>query len=310
MQSTSTSRRPNYRRGLMAAPLLIAFACLPLAAQIGSQQAAKPAPGQPAGSTLPATPPTVAPVVATSAGTQPEAKPHRADVTFANGLLTVRANNSSLHQILRSISRLTGMTITGGVEDQRVFGSYGPGNASTILATLLDGTGVNMLIREGDAHQPTELTLTPRSGGVAPSITAQDEEIGSDQPVAAANSTRSLAPGEMTQVQITPGAATPQPASGPRPVPQPLNNPLGNPNNTTPTASQFPTTNSVPIDSIPTPSTAQPPPQGIVDSPNPPPTGSSATPLTPEQVYQKMLQMQKDKAAGATPAPASPPQPQ
>jgi hypothetical protein len=307
MQSFATSRRPNHRHSLMAAPLLVAFACLPLGAQIGSQPEAKPAPGTPASSTLPATPPTVAPVAATAAATQPEAKPHRAEVTFTDGQLSVRANNSSLHQILRSISRITGMTITGGVEDQRVFGSYGPGNASTILATLLDGTGVNMLIREGDSHQPTELTLTPRSGGSAPAITPQDEEIGSDQPVAASG-THSLAPGEMTQVQITPSAGAAQPPSGPRPIVQPLNNPLGSPNNTTPTASQFPTTNSVPIDSIPTPSTAQQPAQGIVDSPNPPP--GTSTPLTPEQVYQKMLQMQKDKAAGTTPAPTSTPPPQ
>jgi hypothetical protein len=88
-------------------------------------------------------------------------------------------------------------------------------------------------------------------------------------------------------------------------MPQPLNNPLGNPNNVTPTASQIPTTNSVPTDSLPTPSTAQQPAQGIVDTPNQSPSGS--TPLTADQVYQKLLEMQKSKAAQSTGTTTTPP---
>jgi hypothetical protein len=60
------------------------------------------------------------------------------------------------------------MKITGGVTDERVFGTYGPAVASQILATLLDGTGSNMLIVDGPGAAPAELVLTPRRGGVTP----------------------------------------------------------------------------------------------------------------------------------------------
>jgi len=116
---------------------------------------------------LPATPPTAASVPAAAAKTaQPVA--HRAVVLFSGGQLTITADNSSLNQILRDVSRQTGMKITGGVADQRVFGKVGPGAAAGILSSLLDGTGSNMLLRENAAHTPVELVLTPRGGGATP----------------------------------------------------------------------------------------------------------------------------------------------
>lgn len=138
--------------------------------------------GRQRGSTLPATPPTPpaaapapAPAPAPQA-TQPPPAPttpaSRANVTYANGLLTVSATNSSLNQILREISRQTGMKITGGVNDERVFGNYGPESPAKILATLLDGTGSNMLLVQsndiGSNAAPAELVLTPRHGGPTP----------------------------------------------------------------------------------------------------------------------------------------------
>jgi hypothetical protein len=129
------------------------------------------------GQTLPATPPTALPGQTlpgqTTPGTPavvtpPPNPPHHADVLYANGQLQVRADNSSLNQILRSISHITGLKITGGVEEQRVFGNYGPGPISTVLATLIDGTGANILLLGGNAKTPPELILTSRSGGAEP----------------------------------------------------------------------------------------------------------------------------------------------
>jgi hypothetical protein len=121
---------------------------------------------------------------------------------------------------------------------------------------------------------------------------------------------------------------------------QPANNVLGNPDNVSPTASTLPTTNSIPVNSLPTPSTA-PPVRGIVDAPNPPPAGSttagftSQTPpdnnpntaqpvstspaatttqtspngvKTPEQIYQELLQMQQKGNQKANPQGSSAPQ--
>jgi hypothetical protein len=93
---------------------------------------------------------------------------HPADGHYANGLLTVSASNSSLNQILRDISRETGMKITGGVLDERVFGQYGPEPTAQVLNSLLDGTGSNMLLVGSNGATPAELVLTPRSGGVTP----------------------------------------------------------------------------------------------------------------------------------------------
>lgn len=121
-------------------------------------------------SSLPAMQPTTAPAT-TAATTSTAASPHRnqpAQVSLRDGLLEVRADDASLNQILRSISRLTGLTIAGGVADQPVFGNYGPAPPSQVLATLLDGTGVNMLYKAGDAAHAPQLILSQRNGGPSP----------------------------------------------------------------------------------------------------------------------------------------------
>ena len=140
------------------------------------------------GQRLPATPPTSAvPLAAPASPTVPvqaqqpapqQAK--RAQVELKDGLLTVRADNSSLNQILREISRLTGMKITGGVMDERVFGSYGPADPSAVLSTLLGGTGSNMMIVLDGRKAPLELVLTPRGGGPTPPNPSASRERGED----------------------------------------------------------------------------------------------------------------------------------
>jgi hypothetical protein len=163
--------------------------------------------------TLPAMPPTnqpgqvaPAPADSTTAAANP---PLHADVLYTNGQLQVRADNSSLNQILRSISHVTGLKITGGVEEQRVFGSYGPAPLSTILATLLDGTGSNILLLGGNAGTPPELVLTSRSGGAMPpgpnspayAMYDDSNDRGTHVPPPS-----SPAPGTLTQT--TPGSTT------------------------------------------------------------------------------------------------------
>ena len=115
-------------------------------------------------------PTTVPPASAVSgpAALQTKGPSRRAEIHYDGGLLTVDAKNSSLNGILREIGRQTGMKITGGVQEDRVFGVYGPGAPSEILATLLDGTGSNMLLVQSRDQAPTELILSPRHGGVTP----------------------------------------------------------------------------------------------------------------------------------------------
>ena len=126
-------------------------------------------------SSLPPNAPTTAPAPSSTASATPpqsatpaESPAQRANISYTAGQLAVSASNSSLNQILREIARLTGIKITGGVAEERVFGDYGPGEPAEVLGKLLDGTGSNMLFIAGDPDSTAELILTPRVGDPTP----------------------------------------------------------------------------------------------------------------------------------------------
>jgi hypothetical protein len=256
---------------------------------------------------------TTAPLAAMpDAATQPGERPRAAQVSCQNGMLEVHADNSSLNSILRAVSRCTGMRVTGGVSEQRVFGNYGPAAPATVLATLIDGTGSNMLLKETAADQPAELILTPRTGGPTPPSPASYAENDAPDQGNAPSAPQPLYPGQQPPYNVPrrgmmrpglpangtqPGVQNnmadgqnggqpqnsnqtpvPPPAQGsmvtsPPSIPQPTNNVNGSPSNTSYTAGTYPTTDSRPLDSVATPSTT-PSTNGIVDAPNPPPAGS------------------------------------
>jgi hypothetical protein len=248
--------------------------------------------GQSAG--LPAMQATNGVTAASSAvGPRVPAKPvtHRAVVVYSGDELSVTANNSGLNQILREIARQTGLKITGGVADERVYGKYGPGPVGQVLASLLTGTGSNMYLRGTGSDTPGELILTPRGGGAAPpspSAAIFDE------------------PPEPAEESAPPPA--PQPVVVNAPVPLPVSQPVPTP----------------PITSIQeTPQT--PPPAGFVSAPtvapatepgttpgpntqatgtSDPTAGANSTTSpngvkTPEEIYRQLqlLQQQQQKPA-------------
>lgn len=120
-------------------------------------------------STLPAAQPTASTPPATGQSNSASAAPavHHLEVSFSEGMLSVEATNASLNEILREVSKKTGMKVIGGVLDDRVFGHYGPSAPSVVLDALLDGTGTNILI-VNNAAAGSELILTPRRGGPSP----------------------------------------------------------------------------------------------------------------------------------------------
>jgi hypothetical protein len=138
-----------------------------LSASLSAQSPKASTPAPATSSTLPATQPT-APEQTDVPLTPSQRPPKRAQITYTDGALSVSADNASLNQILRQIASDTGMKITGGVRDERVFGQYGPDNPAQILAQLLDGTGSNMILVSRDGNEPSELILTPRQGGPSP----------------------------------------------------------------------------------------------------------------------------------------------
>ena len=147
-----------------------AFAGLGFAASLPAQsprplQAIPPVSAQ--APSLPATP-TTTPEPPPVPLTPSQRPPQRAQVTYADGTLSIVADNASLNQILRQIATNTGMKITGGVQEERVFGQYGPDTPTQVIAALLEGTGSNMILVHHDGAAPSELILTARQGGPTP----------------------------------------------------------------------------------------------------------------------------------------------
>jgi hypothetical protein len=228
---------------------------------------------------LPATPPTAAqqPVPANVPPVAPvPAKPvvHRAQVVYEGGKLSIAADNSSLLQILRDVARQTGMKITGGVSDEQVFGKYGPDSPSEILASLLQGTGCNMLLRESATRAPVELVLTPRTGEATPPPisldTNDDPPVSVEQPPAAPIQ-QSQTPSTPQQTPQTPPVAgffgaqpTTTTATGTSAAPNATPNPNSNP---TPSQTAQPNAATNPIS-----------PNGI---------------KTPQQIFQQLQQLQQ-----------------
>ncbi len=126
-------------------------------------------------------------------------------------MLSVQSKGDSLRNILRAISNATGMRVTGGVPEEPVYGTYGPGPAQEVLPRLFDGMAVNMMLVNEGASLPKELLLTQRVGAAS---TLQARPIAEDE--------QGLGHGRAgvgaAQVQGTsqpaPGAALPAPADG------------------------------------------------------------------------------------------------
>jgi hypothetical protein len=177
-----------------------------------------------AGQALPPTPPT-AQVGEIKFTAEPPAKApapeQRAKVTFTSGSLSIAADNSSLNQILRDISRLTGMKITGGVAEERVYGSFGPGDTSAVLSALLSGTGSNMMLIFNAQRAPSELVLTPRGGGPTPPSPSAVAGDGRDDEDLPPQMRQHISRPEMRQPPPNPPAASPAapPAAPPSSAP-------------------------------------------------------------------------------------------
>jgi hypothetical protein len=97
--------------------------------------------------------------------------------------------------------------LEGLTQDQRVFGSYGPGPRRDVLLKLLDGSSYNVLmIGARDTDAPLEIVLSARSPA-SPQTGANNQN-------------------RSNSAQLAP---EPQPSDSPEPPrPQPIQNPFGN----------------------------------------------------------------------------------
>lgn len=270
------------------------------------------------GQQLPATPATTSSAAAQSgngaAASADGPERHKAEVVVRGGQLEIRADNSSLNQILRAISQQTGMTISGGVNDQRVFGTYGPGAAAQVISDLLEDTGTNMLLKMTPQGAPAELILSQRTGGASP-----------PSPAAARVDPRDVA---ATAVGASPAASAPASSGQPQQRPQsqvpplPFSQPPAQPAETDPFVTpQTPSPGGI----VGAPTVAPATEPGTTPGPETQSTGTSSPPAdtsgsnngstngsttnpaspngvkTPQQIYQelqKLLQQQQQQDQG------------
>ena len=96
-----------------------------------------------------------------------------ATIQFSAQSLSIHADNSSLRDILHQLSQQTGMDVQGFGNDERVFGTFGPGDPQDVVSDLLNGTPYNVLMVGVLTNgAPRQLVLSPAShlaASVAPS---------------------------------------------------------------------------------------------------------------------------------------------
>jgi hypothetical protein len=200
----------------------------PVTAPMGtstSPAATTPGP-QPASAQPPAVPPS------TDEQLPPPTPPQ---VAYRNGLLTVRALNSTLESVLNAIRNKAGIQFEGleGGASERVVISMGPSPEGEVLATILGGSHFDYIVvdRVDSPGIVQRVLLTPRQGGAAasasgtprpsaPAMSTGDDEENADEGSAEAESpqdtpARPPIMQAQPQMQVNPPPPQPQPNQQP-----------------------------------------------------------------------------------------------
>jgi len=144
----------------------------------------------------------------------PVPQPPPLDVVFRNGLLSIRADKSTLSEVLSAVQQRTGaqIAIAPGAEQEKVVVNLGPGPAADVIADLLHGSRFNFLILNA-ADDPSRLDrviLTQR---------AESSFVPPPQPVA--QNDPSPAEDEPLQPLTPPAETAPRPPQfPPNPTPE------------------------------------------------------------------------------------------
>src|SRR5215471_7845921 len=165
-------------------------------------------------------------------------------VAYRNGLLTVRALNSTLESVLNAIRNKAGIQFEGleGGASERVVISMGPSPEGEVLATILGGSHFDYIVvdRVDSPGIVQRVLLTPRQGSAAagtsgtprpsaPAMSTGDEEENPDEGSAAEESPQDTPARPPTmqaqpQMQVNPPPPQPQPNQQ---QPQPNQQPTG-----------------------------------------------------------------------------------
>jgi hypothetical protein len=111
--------------------------------------------------------------------------PHQPNIRFANGLLSIEAENSVLTDILFEVGAKTGAEIQmppwSDAGRERVVAKLGPGNPRDVIAALLHGSSFNYVIVESPQGLQ-QLILTPKVDWPGPQGGDQAAQQEGDQP--------------------------------------------------------------------------------------------------------------------------------
>ncbi len=89
--------------------------------------------------------------------------PTQAVIENTAGKLKIDADNASLTQTLQRIAEKTGMQMDGTTGDERVFGTFGPGDPRDVLSALLQGTSYNVImVGQLESGLPRQLLLSQK----------------------------------------------------------------------------------------------------------------------------------------------------
>jgi len=145
------------------------------------------------------------------------------ELSYQNGMLSIRANRVTLSEVLYAIQQRTGadISIPAGAEQERVVAEYEPAPAAEVIARLLNGSSFNFMILNSatDPRQIDRVILSARTAGsfVPPPVATQNPvppaEDGLDEAPAAPippNNTAAPIPPNNTAAPVPPGAAGPQ----------------------------------------------------------------------------------------------------
>ena len=94
------------------------------------------------------------------------------NISFTDGQLTVTANNSTVQDVINGIHSATGtkFVVQGGPTQERLFGRFGPGSVSLVLAQILKGSNFGYILIS-DPEKPALVQtamLMPAAAASAP----------------------------------------------------------------------------------------------------------------------------------------------
>jgi len=155
-------------------------------------------------------------------------------ISYAEGKLTVVANNSTLSDVLNAIQNATGAKIEGvtPTNADRVFGQFGPASAREVCGALLSGSGYDFIIMEAPENPGSvqQIILTARSTSSPESQDASVPGMPSEQPAASdSDGNQNMADtDDATDGNATAQAPAPQQGEAPQPL-QSQENPQAQP---------------------------------------------------------------------------------